>query len=53
MMTASDHRERAEEATAWALAETDPELKAYWLAAAETYAACADRAEDRERAEPV
>ena len=51
MMTALDHRERALEAAAWAAAETDPELKAYWTLAAETYAACAARAEDREREE--
>ena len=34
---------------AWALAETDPELKAYWIEAARKYAECADKAEARER----
>jgi len=49
MMNASDHRERANEAMAWALAETDPELRAYWIEAARKYADCADKAEARER----
>ena len=50
MMSATNHRERAKEALSWGRAETDPELRAYWLAAAKTYATCAERAEARERA---
>jgi uncharacterized protein YndB with AHSA1/START domain len=50
MMSATNHRDRAKEALSWGRAETDPELRAYWLAAAETYATCAERAEARERA---
>ena len=48
MLNASDHRGRANEAMAWALAETDPELKAYWTEAVRRYADCADKAEARE-----
>ena len=50
MLSATNHRDRAKEALSWGRAETDLELRAYWLAAAETYATCADRAEARERA---
>ena len=50
MMSATNHRDRAKEALSWGRAETNPELRAYWLAAARTYATCAERAEARERA---